>query len=99
MRTYKSIKDLSEAEILLLKTKFETIDNQMAIGETRWCDHLENWERFLLNIDNTTALFASLAEYKGDDDYCKDTHPELFDLIVTHFEVVALELNSQKLFI
>jgi len=84
MRTYKSIKDLSDAEILLLKTKFETIDNQMAIGETRWCDHLENWERFLLNIDNTTALFASLSEYKKDDDYCRDTHPELFDLIVKY---------------
>jgi hypothetical protein len=82
----RKFSDLSDAELAQLKTSHSKINHRMQAGETRWCDRLNPWERFELNVDTTVDLLFFSKNISEDDSLrCRRDNPELYDLIKSTF--------------
>lgn len=85
----RRLADLTDSEITILKAAYSKINHRMQAGETRWCDRLNPWGRFELNVDTTVDLLFFSKNISEDDSLrCRRDNPELYDLIKSTFVTV-----------
>lgn len=80
----RRLSNLSDAEMVALKSAYSTIKHQMQTGETCWADHLATWDQFQRNADATAAMFAD-KHFMSESDHQdrRAENPALYDLIMT----------------